>query len=124
MNKRELLFSVSIDDCEVQAFRGSGPGGQKRNKTSSAIRVIHHPSGARGEAREAREQHINKRNAFLRMVETKEFKVWHKLTTVRLCGQPSIEKLVDEAMKPENIKLEIKDDNGTWTQTTEVMQDE
>ena len=33
-------------DIEFQAVRGSGPGGQKRNKTSSTIRAIHIPTGA------------------------------------------------------------------------------
>ena len=38
---REKILTVTIHDCEVQAFRAGGPGGQKQNKTSSAVRVKH-----------------------------------------------------------------------------------
>jgi len=113
---KQLLFSVSVKDCEVQAFKGSGPGGQKRNKTASAIRVIHHQSGAIGQASDAREQHLNKRNAFLRMIETKEFKSWHKVTVAKLCGilpKESLEEQVDKMMSEENLKIEYKI-NGEW----------
>lgn len=121
--KKELLFSVSIQDCEVQTFRAGGKGGQKQNKTNSGVRVIHHPSGARGEARDAREQHINKRNAFLRMIDTKEFKTWQKVEASRLCGQPTVEELVDEAMKPQNIKVEIRK-NGLWEPQVSELSDQ
>lgn len=51
---RTLLFSVSANDCEMQTFRSGGKGGQHQNKVSSGVRFIHVPSGARGEARDAR----------------------------------------------------------------------
>lgn len=119
---KQLLFSVSIQDCEVQTFRAGGKGGQKQNKTNSGVRVIHHPSGARAEGRDAREQHINKRNAFLRMIETKEFKTWHKLEIARRSGEPTVEELVEKAMQPENIRLEVRKD-GNWTPTTDDLLD-
>lgn len=119
-NKKELLVSVTIKDCEVQAFRGTGAGGQKRNKTSSGIRVVHPPSGAIGKCQENREQHLNKKDAFLKMIETKEFKTWLKLETAKACGRPSIEELVEKQMSPENIKLEIKDSDGRYTEVKEI----
>jgi protein subunit release factor B len=115
---KQLILSVSIKDCEVQTFRAGGKGGQKQNKTNSGVRVIHHPSGARAEGRDAREQHINKKNAFLRMIETKEFKTWHKLEIARLAGQPTIEEVVDEAMQPKNIKVEVRGEDG-WVDFVE-----
>ena len=33
MSQREKLFSVTLKDCNVTPYRGSGTGGQKRNKT-------------------------------------------------------------------------------------------
>lgn len=108
------LFSISIKDCRVDTFRGSGSGGQHLQKTSSGVRVTHEPSGAVGKASDAREQHINKRTAFKRMAETKEFKNWVKIQAAKLQGKPTIEELVDKAMKPTNLKIEIKSSDGSW----------
>lgn len=49
-----------LSQCQIQVCRGTGPGGQKRNKTSSAVRVLHKPSGLAGENDESRSQHVNK----------------------------------------------------------------
>ena len=112
--EKKLLFSVSISDCEVQQYKGPGNGGQKRQKTSSAIRIKHQPSGAVGQCSEHREQSLNKKVAFLRMIETQEFKIWHKKKCSELLGKPTIEEIVEEQMHPKNIYTEIKDENGDW----------
>ena len=59
----------------MQHFRSGGKGGQNQNKRDTGTRVIHHPSGARGESREERSQLQNKRAAFKRMVESKAFQL-------------------------------------------------
>ena len=71
---RTLLFSVTASDCDWSYTRGTGKGGQKKNKTNSAVHCTHRASGAHGYAEDAREQHHNRRTAFVRMLETKEFK--------------------------------------------------
>ena len=38
---KELLFSVTAADCDWQYIRGTGPGGQKRNKTETKVRCVH-----------------------------------------------------------------------------------
>jgi len=53
--------------CEVDTYRASGPGGQKRNKTSSAVRLRHAPSGQLVIAEESRSQHENKARALKRL---------------------------------------------------------
>ena len=53
--------------CEVDTYRASGPGGQKRNKTSSAVRLRHLPSGLLVIAEESRSQHENKARALRRI---------------------------------------------------------
>lgn len=72
---RQLMFSVTIKDCEVQTFRSGGKGGQNQNKRDTGVRIIHHPSGARGEARDERSQLQNKRLAFTRMANHPLFRV-------------------------------------------------
>lgn len=58
-----------LAECEVHTFRASGPGGQKRNKTSSAVRLHHRPSGLVVKAAESRSQHENKARALRRLRE-------------------------------------------------------
>jgi len=56
-----------LGQCEVDTYRASGPGGQKRNKTSSAVRLRHLPSGLLVIAEESRSQHDNKAKALKRI---------------------------------------------------------
>jgi len=58
-----------IDQCEVDHYRSSGPGGQKRNKTSSAVRLRHRPTDLIVTASENRSQHVNKVFALRRLRE-------------------------------------------------------
>src|SRR6187431_216747 len=56
-----------LAQCEVDTYRASGPGGQKRNKTSSAVRLRHGPTGLLVIAEESRSQHENKARALRRL---------------------------------------------------------
>jgi RF-1 domain len=62
LNDAQLLAQ-----CEVDTYRASGPGGQKRNKTSSAVRIRHLPSGLIVIAEESRSQHENRAKALKRL---------------------------------------------------------
>ncbi len=68
---RDLWLAQSdaelLADCAVDTYRASGPGGQKRNKTSSAVRLRHRPSGVIVIAEESRSQHENKARALRRL---------------------------------------------------------
>lgn len=111
---KEILFSVTASDCRWDYFRGSGKGGQKRNKTSSGVRCTHIVSGAVGQSDDTRSQHTNKRIAFERMINTDTFKMWHRLECARRMGdEMKIRDAVNEAMKPWNIHEEIQV-NGKW----------
>src|SRR5216683_4393288 len=62
-----LTDAQLLDQCSVDTYRASGPGGQKRNKTSSAVRLRHGPSGLLVIAEESRSQHENKAKALRRL---------------------------------------------------------
>src|SRR5438094_3651018 len=62
-----LSDSQLLAQCAVDTYRASGPGGQKRNKTSSAVRLRHLPSELIVIAEESRSQHENKAKALRRL---------------------------------------------------------
>lgn len=71
-NSRRAIWTRLSDaqllaQCEVDTYRASGPGGQKRNKTSSAVRLRHPPSGLIVIAEESRSQHENRERALRRL---------------------------------------------------------
>lgn len=111
MTDKKILFSVTAKDCEFNYFRGSGKGGQKRNKTSSGVRCKHISSGAVGVSDDTRSQHKNKSIAFERMAQTQEFKSWHRREIARFLGdERKIKENVENALHPSNIKIEYYKD--------------
>jgi hypothetical protein len=67
------MHPVFLDDegllalCRVERTRGSGPGGQHRNKVATAVRLVHEPTGLVGQASERRSQAENLRVALRRL---------------------------------------------------------
>jgi len=56
-----------IAECEVDRYRASGPGGQHRNKTESAVRLRHRASGSAAIGEDSRSQAENKLHAVRRL---------------------------------------------------------
>ena len=54
-------------DCEVKRTKGSGPGGQHRNKVETAIAITHTPTSLSAQATESRSQATNAKQALFRL---------------------------------------------------------
>ena len=110
------MFSVTAADCDWSYTRGTGNGGQKKNKTSSAVHCHHRASGAHGYSEASRSQLDNRKDAFTKMFNSDKFQTWVKLEYMRRSGElMEIERRVEEELR--KTKLEIKID-GKWTEVT------
>jgi len=110
---RKKLFSVTRKDCRWDYYKGSGGGGQKKNKTENCCRCTHKASKAVGKSEEGRSKEHNRRMAFKRMAGTKVFKRWVTIEYSRMTGMlDQIKKRVEYEIKHQ-IRTEIKE-NGKW----------
>jgi len=62
-------LEVLSGEVRFEYYRSRGPGGQRKNKRQTAVRLIHPPSGVTVTATESRYQAVNKRRAFQRLQE-------------------------------------------------------
>src|SRR5436309_1154899 len=63
----ELSDDKLLAECRFEAFVGSGPGGQKRQRTNAAVRLTHLPTGTHAIAAESRSQRENRIHAIRRL---------------------------------------------------------
>lgn len=120
MTKHKVL-SVTATDCELQTFTSGGPGGQHQNRSQTGVRWVHPPSGARGEARDERSQLQNKKLAWRRMAESKEFQLWLRRTLGQDAAREAEQArhLSPGSLPADEVKIEVRI-NGRWIEVDEA----
>lgn len=95
----DVDIQIDMGDVRVDTFRSSGAGGQHVNKTDSAIRLTHEPSGVVVECQQERSQHKNKAKA-LTMLKTKLYDIeMEKLRAERAADRKSQVSTGDRSAK-------------------------
>lgn len=115
--ERELALSVTKKDLIIEPYKGSGAGGQHRNKTMSCCRIRHPESDVTVQACDERDFHRNRKTAFKRLCNHPKFKAWISRslsdeTEGQVSQQKRSEKFlkkVDKMMVPENLRIECWD---------------
>ena len=82
----EVEFELDPKDLQIDTFRSSGAGGQHINKTSSAIRVTHLPTGTVVECQDERSQYKNKDKA-LRVLRSRLFDAKRREQESQIAGE-------------------------------------
>ena len=64
----DKLLGINKTDLRISTLKGSGPGGQHRNKTETAVRIVHIKTGITVVASDNKSQTQNRKNAFKRLI--------------------------------------------------------
>ncbi|HEX2689976.1 MAG TPA: peptide chain release factor-like protein [Kofleriaceae bacterium] len=117
-------FLLASDDaliaqCEVDRYRASGPGGQHRNKTESAVRLRHKPSGTTAIGEDSRSQAENKLHAVRRLRAAIALEVREPVALDGFTPSPRLAALVAGGTAPLGAKTRVTGEY--WAAIAELL---
>lgn len=86
-----------LTQCRFERFRVSGPGGQHRNRRDTAVRLVHTPSGVRGQASERRSQGQNRAAALARLRRAIALEIRRPVSLDAYHPPPALERILPGA---------------------------
>ena len=117
---KELLFSITKKDLQIEFFSGTGAGGQKRNKCQNCVRMTHPESGAMATGQSNKERPANLREAFKGLNRNAKFKMWIAEKIEEYNTGETLEERVETMMHPDNLRIEYKNkDKNMWAEVME-----
>lgn len=122
LDLRLLELGVSPSDVEERFIRGSGPGGQKVNKTSSTVWLIHRPSGLQVKCQGGRSQSQNRLNAWRGLAEkleesrNKSLKIFqNQLEAERRRNRPKSASQKRRMVETKRVRARKKSNRGSFS---------
>jgi protein subunit release factor B len=115
-----MKFTQTKDDFEYQWFSGTGAGGQNRNKNQNCFRIKHKATGIIKTGQSHKSREANKKEALQAMVADPKFRAYCEMKLVELEKGKTLEQEVDEWMAPENLQVQVKDENGKWVDEARI----
>lgn len=114
--QKALKLEINPEDIEEQFIRGGGKGGQKINKTSSAVRLKHLPTGIEVKCQKHREQNKNRLSAYKllinkieELVKGEESEKAKKIYKIRKQKQRRSKKAKEKLLELKKRRSEIKE---------------
>ena len=108
-----------IAQCEVDRYRASGPGGQHRNKTESAVRLRHKLSGVSAIGEDSRSQAENKMHAVRRLRSAIALEIREPIGLENFTASPRLASMVAAGTAPLGAKTRL---TGTyWAAMAELI---
>lgn len=119
--KEKYHISIKESDIRMDFFKSTGPGGQHRNKTMSAVRLVHVPTSVIVTSSSSRSQHDNRRYAY-EQLQYKLEEIWEEQQKQKLIDKYQQDRENEEIVASYYFNHQIASHEKNNTKTTNLKQ--